>query len=362
MQEPGRRSEPVFERRVNARIFSSVSQGVIITDAKQKILNVNDAFLSITGYSKDEIVGRSCRFLQGPLSDGVSIKAIQDSIDGGVDYSGEIVNYRKDGQTFWNELTISPVRDDRGTITHFVGITRDISERKTAQANQQKNLLQLQALSRRVLQAQETERRRVANELHDELGQSLTAIKINLQSYDRVKNKSFDELNNENIRIVDDAIQQVRRLSLALRPSMLDDLGLVPALKWVTEQTAQRSGLDIRFQSTLPKIRLNHEIETACFRVTQEALTNIVRHAHPEHVRVDIGLAADDLVLAIEDDGAGFEVDQATRLAKEGASVGVLGMRERASLIGGALAIESAKGAGTRVRLTCPLRLHGDEE
>jgi signal transduction histidine kinase len=219
---------------------------------------------------------------------------------------------------------------------------------------------QLKALSRRVLEAQEIERRRVAVELHDELGQSLTAIKINLQLSERFKDKPLEQLNAENIRIIEDALQQVRRLATTLRPSMLDDLGLAPALKWIAEQTATRCGFAVTFHSERTQQRLSPDIETACFRIVQEALTNIARYAQPQ--RVDITLVRDQstLVLRVQDDGVGFNLEAMHARATAGGSLGVLGMQERATLIGGRLDIDSVPGQGSTVQLTCPWRMNED--
>lgn len=222
------------------------------------------------------------------------------------------------------------------------------------------NARQMRALSRRVLEVQEAERRRLAHELHDELGQSLTAIKINLQAHERFKGQTPAELNAENLRIVEEILENVRRLALALRPSVLDDLGLAPALRWMGEQSAARGGFVVRFQPEIAGVRLAPEMETACFRIAQEALTNITRHAKAQ--RVDIQLLHDGatLVLSVRDDGCGFDLSAAHGRAAAGDSIGVLGMRERAMLIGGQLDIETTPGQGSMVRLRCPLRLPAD--
>jgi signal transduction histidine kinase len=214
---------------------------------------------------------------------------------------------------------------------------------------------QLRALSRRVLEVQETERRRLALELHDELGQSLTAIKINLQSQARFRSTSPEALGLENIRIVDDALQQVRRLAMALRPSMLDDLGLAPALRWLTEQAAARSGYELQFQALMQTARLPSEIETTFFRIAQEALTNVARHAQASQLEVVLQQSDEDLVMSINDNGRGFEPQASRGLAVAGASLGLLGMQERAMLIGASLIIESSPGRGCMVLLSCPL-------
>ena len=217
---------------------------------------------------------------------------------------------------------------------------------------------QLKALSRRVLEVQEIERRRVALELHDELGQSLTAIKINLQMQARFKDEFPRENNADNIRIVDDALSQVRRLALALRPSMLDDLGLAPALHWIAGQNTERHGFSVQFTAARMSERLTPEIETACFRIAQEALTNVARHAQAKHVEIDLRYADDTVLLCIQDDGCGFDPAAMRDRATTGGSLGVLGMEERAMLIGGQLDIESKPGLGSKVRLSCPLHVN----
>lgn len=215
---------------------------------------------------------------------------------------------------------------------------------------------QLQALSRRVLEAQEFERRRVAVELHDELGQLLTAIKINLQLSERLQDGAPSELNAENIRIVEDALNQVRRLATGLRPALLDDLGLSPALQWIAGIIAARSSFRVQFSPQDMPQRLAPDIETACFRIVQEALTNISRHAQATVVTITLRHENDALLLCVRDDGCGFDLAAMRQRAMLGGSVGVLGMQERASLIGGQLAIESAPGQGSLVQLSCPWR------
>lgn len=345
------------QRRVSDHILSAVSQGVVISGPDQKVLQVNDAFVKITGLQRGDILGRTCRLLQGPDSDAATIARIADTLLRGQDFQGELLNYRRDGSAFWNELSISPVRDERGLVTQYVGIMRDVTERKQAQAAQQEHMQQLQGLSRRVLAAQETERRRVAHELHDELGQYLTAIKINLQTSHAPGGDDALARNEGNIKIVEDAIQQVRRLAAALRPSVLDDLGLVPALKWMAEQNAARGQITIRCHSQMADVRLLPEIETACFRIAQEALTNILRHAGCQSVDIHLFVRVDNLVLVIQDDGRGFDVAAALLRARGGNSLGVIGMQERASLIGGLLSLESRPGRGSQLTLECPLHL-----
>ncbi len=231
---------------------------------------------------------------------------------------------------------------------------RDVTAHNAAQAALHVSAQQLRVLSARVLAAQETERRRVAHELHDELGQSLTAIKINLQAQYRRSPGAGADLHDENIRIVEQALQHVRGLALALRPSMLDDLGLVPALRWLAEQTASRNDLSVRFDANLGDRRLSPELETAVFRIVQEALTNVVRHAGARRVAVRLHADRSELEVRVVDDGAGFDVPAMQQRASQGRSLGVLGMVERAALAGATLVIESEPGKGCTVVLRVP--------
>lgn len=217
---------------------------------------------------------------------------------------------------------------------------------------------QLKALSQRVLEVQEQERRRVALELHDELGQLLTAIKINLQLGEQYKDKAPPALHAQSLRMVEEALQQVRHLATGLRPSMLDDLGLAPALKWVAEQSASRSGFKVSFHNERTRVRLASEIETACFRIVQEALTNISRHAQATLVDINLRREGTGLLLTVQDNGQGFDLAAMQARAMAGGSLGVLGMQERATLVGGRLDITATPELGCTVTLRAPWRTH----
>ena len=202
-----------------------------------------------------------------------------------------------------------------------------------------------------MLEVQESERRRIAHELHDELGQSLTAIKINLQASKHLSEAARQARNADNISIVESALAHVRSLSMTLRPSVLDDLGLGAALEWLTEQAHARGEFEVQFTSNLHDRRLPPAVETACFRIVQEALTNIYRHSQARKVSISIQAQVDSLTLDIHDDGRGFD---STR-QHTGKSLGILGMAERASLLGGKLTIQSQPGEGCSISLQCPL-------
>lgn len=266
-----------------------------------------------------------------------------------------------DGSVHWitgrGEFTFN----EAGAAVRMHGAVVEITERKQAEAALLENARELETLSRRLLSAQEDERRHIARELHDELGQALTAIKINLQARGRFEGHSLEDLDAENIRVVDGALQQVRQLALTLRPSMLDDLGLGSALRWMADQQAGRGGLAIHVGADFPDTRLAPELETACFRIAQEALTNIVRHAQARSATIELRHEGDRLVMTVQDDGRGFDVAAMRARARAGGSMGLLGMQERAVLCGGNLAIESSPERGTMLRARFPWQVREEE-
>jgi signal transduction histidine kinase len=205
---------------------------------------------------------------------------------------------------------------------------------------------------RRVVDAQESERKRLARELHDETGQALTSILLGLKPLeasmaDDQSRAALAELREHVVA----ALQDVRRLAVELRPAVLDDFGLVPALERLTDAFAEQTNIRVDFHSALGDTRLPNEVETALYRVVQESLTNIVKHASAQRVSVSIARRPSGAAAVIEDDGKGF--DQRT-LREDG--LGLLGMRERLGLIDGRLEIESRPGAGTTVVAEVPLR------
>lgn len=226
---------------------------------------------------------------------------------------------------------------------------RDFAERKQAAET-------LQFVSRRLMSAQETERRHLARELHDEVGQALTAVKVNLQRMAHAERTAGEPSPvEESTSLIERILGQVRDLSLDLRPSMLDDLGLVAALRWHVDRQTRRADLTGQVIADPPEIAVNPELETTCFRVVQEALTNVIRHARARHVRVELRRDEAGLHLTVSDDGAGFDVASARQRARQGDSFGLLGIEERVDLAGGQVQFQSRLGDGTTIRVDFPL-------
>jgi signal transduction histidine kinase len=230
----------------------------------------------------------------------------------------------------------------------------DVTQRHRSQAALAERQRELQRLAGELLTTQNEERRAIARELHDEMGQQLAALRINLQG---LRAQAADDAErsrlDDSLSIVTEVIAQVRNRALDLHPSILDDLGLAAALQWMCERKAQRFGVPIVLQETSPLPPIDGRTGLACYRIAQEALLNALKHAKPQRIDVGVGVDADGrhLHMSIADDGVGFE----TR-ATAGQSLGLIGMRERAQQLGGVLTVQSLHNRGTRVDVSIPLQ------
>jgi len=243
------------------------------------------------------------------------------------------------------------------------GMVLDITERKKAEAAIMSAKYRLEQLSRRLLEVQENDRRMLARELHDEIGQMLTAAKIDLQVIRRSPlHENLAARLDNSVATLDQCLRQVRNLSLSLRPSMLDDLGLVAALRWQLDHLSQRVGFHAQLIADEIPGRFHPDIDTACFRIVQEALTNVARHAEANNVEVELRVRGREILLSIRDDGGGFDVERAMAGASHGTTLGILGMQERATLLDGKLEIASAGKLGTTVTARLPLRSAESQE
>lgn len=352
------RDEALKESEQHFRTLANSGSALVWTSGIDKRCSYfNEPWLKFTGRSLEDELGNGWTTGLHPDDLERCQEIYNTAFDQRLSFRMDYRVRHADGTYHWVSDDGTPRYDTQGEFLGYIGFCMDVTERKQLEETLREHSIQLQELSRRVLAAQETERRRVAIELHDELAQALTAIKINLQSHNRFTSQSSAEIDAENITIVENALQQVRRLALALRPSMLDDLGLVSALRWIAQQTEARSHLVVRVRTAKLPTRLSPEIETAGFRIVQAALNNVLRHANAQQVEIELHIEADSLTLCVQDDGCGFDLPAMRAHALAGGSIGILGMQERATLIGGQLDIESTAGQGTRIRLRCPQRM-----
>src|SRR5689334_22533164 len=332
-------------------LFENARDAMYVHDLDGTYTSINHAAEKLTGYPREEIIGHHFSEFVG----AEHVRQVRERFCGKLAEEGEttyeVEVIAKDGRLVPVEVSSRAIYEN-GKIIGVQGTARDITERKLAQDA-------LQMFSRQLIEAQEDERRRIARELHDQIGQVLTAVKMNLHAVQRVcdTNEAGAHI-KDNIEAVDEALRLVRDLSVDLRPPLLDDLGLVTALQWYVDRYARRTRVaaDVLIDLKDPNQRFSREVETACFRIAQEALTNIARHARAKRVLLRLRKKADVLYLLVKDDGAGFDPEALRKRASRVATLGLLGMQERAHAAGGQVVIASAVSKGTEIRLELPLQ------
>jgi two-component system sensor histidine kinase UhpB len=232
---------------------------------------------------------------------------------------------------------------------------RQLKQARAAVQEREQMVERLKILSRRLLEIQEVERRRLARELHDEFGQMLAAITLHLHAARGLAGPTALPQLDECTTLLQQAGEQVRSLALELRPAMLDTLGLEATLRWLAEQHQQRTGCEVQLVGHLSGAPLPPDLAIACFRVVQEALTNVVRHAAASHVWIELSQSDSVLELVVRDDGVGFDAAAVQEQPGRRGQLGLLGMRERVQILGGRLDVESQPGRGVRIRASFPL-------
>lgn len=312
---------------------------------------VNRRWMDYTGLSLEEERADPIRPMHPEDRDG----AMKDWLlarSNGEGYETELRLRGADGEYRWFLVRTVPLRDEHQNIIKWFGTSTEIEDRKQAERALYRSFAQLRALTARLQSVREEERARMAREIHDELGQSLTAIKIELSAL--VKDLSPEQqrpFRRESVmKLIDETIQTVRRISTELRPGVLDDLGLVAAVEWAAHEFEVRTGT--RCHVCLPgaDLSLDPEYATALFRILQETLTNVARHASATTVTVRLTDQNGEVHLEVGDNGKGISLEQLYAAN----SLGILGMRERALLLGGELAISGVAGKGTTVRVRIP--------
>ncbi|MGG1576048.1 PAS domain-containing sensor histidine kinase [Fictibacillus sp. NRS-1165] len=311
---------------------------VAITDKRGKITYVNDMFCEISKYRRDELIGRDHRIINSGYHSREFFGNLWKTISAGKVWKGEIRNKAKDGTYYWMYTTIIPFLNEEGEPFQYMAIRSEITEKKRVEH-------ELQQMMRRILDVQEEERKRLSRNLHDGVGQNLYShlITINVLR-SQLSHPLLDQMQKE----ASDLIEEVRDISWELRPSVLDDLGLVPAIRSFLSRYIDNYGIDIDFNCSLPLQRLSIAIETTIYRVIQEALTNVRKYAKVKQAAVSILTTGEKIKVIIRDDGQGFDNKQLQR------GVGLFSMEERARSVGGGLDIQSEIGRGTTVILELP--------
>lgn len=326
-------------------ILKYSSNIIYLKDRENRYRLVNARFESIFGVSSETIVGKADADV---LPEAIAARFSR--MDQLVLDSAEPSQHEETFQVFENTMTFLivtfPLFDDQATTTGLCSILTDVTDAKKMQD-------QYRRLSAAILESQERERAAIARELHDELGQVLTALRMDaVWLRNRLKNVDTDaSLRAESMcASIEANIQEIRGIALRLRPRVLDDLGLVDALEWFTTDFERRTGIACIFQhEPLPAIA--NALSTAAYRIVQEALTNVARHSQATFAEVNLGLHDGKLHLSVSDNGVGFDTGHLHDLI----GLGIAGMMERASLVGGSIGITSSESEGSRIAFTAPL-------
>jgi PAS domain S-box-containing protein len=365
------RSEERFRRLVEGvqdyAIYSMDPNGIITS--------WNAGARRIKGYTADEIIGQNFSRFYTPedLKRSLPAKVLQTAREEG-HYDGEGWRVRKDGSRFWSNVVVTPLRNERGTLIGFSKITRDMTERRALLERIQLHAAELEQtqqtlrrLSGQLLRVQDEERRRLARELHDGAGQILAALNMNLETLaEATKNQLSSNLSGrltESISLANQVIRETRTLSYLLHPPLLDEAGLTDALHWFVGGFIDRSGIQTALEMAADFPRLPRDLETAIFRIIQEALTNIHRHSGSRTASIQLTVAGEEILLTVSDQGKG--INSGPEPAEQNGNghngngrkrklgVGIAGMRERVLQMGGRFDIGAAN-PGTLLKAVFP--------
>jgi PAS domain S-box-containing protein len=377
-----------------SRAVEQSPASVVITDVGGDIEYVNPQFVRLTGYRAEEVLGRNPRILKSGKHSPTFYQKLWGTIVSGKEWRGEFYNVKKTGEFYWEAASISPIKNDEGVITHFVAVKEDITERKAAEealrnvrddldrrvkertaelASKNEELereiderkraqealesseTELRHLSAKLLDAQEEESKRIGQELHDGLSQTLSAIKLWVEAAQiQLKQENMVETAKaleSVIPLVQTSIEEIRRVSRHLRPSVLDDLGLLPAISWLcSDFEAINTGIRIERTVDIEEVDIPETLKIVIFRILQEALNNIAKHSHADLIRIALEKDLSGIVLKVEDNGLGFDMKAMHGVGNKMSGLGLRSMKERTSLSGGTFTLESKVGSGTMVR------------
>jgi PAS domain S-box-containing protein len=332
-------------------LFSQAMDGILLLDADGNVADVNASFARMHGYAIDELMQMNLRDLDTPATLAHAPERIR-RILAGEAIVFEVEHFHKDRHIVPLDVATSGI--DIGGRMYVLAFHRDITERKRAEQELRHSQQELRGLSKAANEAIESERRRTARELHDELGQSLTALKMDLESLRAAMPRDSADLEERALAmnaLLDTTIAATRRIASDLRPLMLDDLGLAAALDWLTNNFSRHTGIATDLVIDESVAQVPEPIASALYRITQESLTNVAKYAHASAAEIRLERDGDWVELLVRDNGRGIEAaDQ-----KKRGTFGLLGIRERVTLLGGEVAIAGAPGAGSEVRARIPL-------
>jgi PAS domain S-box-containing protein len=336
--------------------LAATANGVVITDRDGAIEWANPAFLKLTGYTLQEAAGKNPRVLvRSGVHDRAYFQNLWETILAGQVWRGEIVNRRKDGSRYTEEMTITPVCNEKGEINHFIAVKQDITARTQAEAEVHARNIRVE-LQHRLLEQREQERLQIARDIHDGPVQELIAASMHLEGMildcpDPNLAEAYEAI-KANLQA---AVAELRGYAQDLRPPVLSKFGLANAIQAHLEAFQEKHPeLTIQYEANLAEGLLSESVRVALYRIYQETLNNILKHARATQISIRLDKSQDEVSLEIQDNGIGFEIPRDwLELARRG-HLGLVGMRERAEAIGGQLEIKSTPGEGTIMIVNIP--------
>lgn len=346
------------------QLFSHAPAGICEMDFReQRFIAVNNIMCQFMGYSEAEFLNMGPLDIMPEDAKALFVKRIKKLIAG--ENVPEAVEYRittKDGAEIWVALRISPVVEN-GEVKKVTAVVHNITERRRAEQKLRQSEERLRALSKELMEAQEKERTRLSKELHDELGQSLAILKHRVRSIGKnlgVYQPQMSRDSDATVQLVDEIIEKVRQISRDLNPAILEDMGLCPALRSLAGNFMQEYEIPVNLHLDEIGDFFSKETARKLYRIVQEALTNIAKHADARHVSLRIRKGPEYVNFLIEDDGKGFDPSEARSREENHRGLGLPLMEERADSIGGTLEITSQEGdGGTKILLTVPIEIRG---
>lgn len=342
------------EERLRLMIEGVKDHAIFMLDAAGFVVGWNPGAERLKGYRADEILGRhfSCFFLPDDLAAGRPAQILKTALEQG-QYEEEGRRIRQDGTIFHAAVHLTPLFTPEQRHIGFVEVTRDVTARIQAEEERRQALFRTRFVEQTIA-AREDEQRRLARELHDGIGQSLTSLRMALRVVEQADDVSTAQAAAHELRsMVVRTEDEVRRLTRNLRPAVLDDLGLVPALSRLADEVRRSQKVQIRLDAAnAATVRLPDVVETALYRIAQEALTNVVKHAGAETIDLRLDCAPTGVQLTVADDGVGY--DATAPSLNDGGRFGIVGMRERVALLNGAFEIEGRPDGGTTILVTIP--------